>query len=130
MSKHVKAVGVDTVVELLGQLHDLGPTTTIIHHLASVFEYKGVFPAGELGHGFFNFGTGQSGFQGHLGIDKITRIVAHRKQHRGREACAFVFENTESQVVFKVFLGRDANGEIYPNQRAFFDATEAHYDAT
>ena len=115
------ALSQERLLELLTQVSGMGHSTTIIFSGGSVFEYKGTFPLGSVGHGFYNFGTGTSGFQGHLNIEKITSVELQTKQHRGREARSFNFHHENGDLVFKVFLGRDESGEMLTNQIELFD---------
>lgn len=110
----------DRSLELLKDIESWGPVTTIVLHAGSVFEYKGVFPAGSVGHGFYNFGVSGSGFHGHLNLKVIDHISFQEKPHRGRESYALVFMTADEEPVFKVFLGRDEHGFIFPHQKEKF----------
>lgn len=101
-------------------------TTTIILHGGSVFEFKGVFPEGEIAHGFYNLKSG-TGFEGHLNLDKVAAIRFQSKNHRGQESHAFVFENAAGDCIFKVFLGRDADGVLHPEQKEIYTAMKQQY---
>ena len=100
---------------LLEALADWGPLTTIIIHAGSVFEFKGPFPRGTITEGFYNL-KGDTGFEGHLNLSLIDEIRLESKQHRGRDSYSFVFVNAQADVIFKVFLGRDAKGNIFEDQ--------------
>ena len=107
-------------VELLRELPGIGDTTTVILHGGCVFEFKGPFPAGSIAAGCYNLHGTRPGFEGHLRLDAMARITFQDRPHRGRASYAFVFEDGDGRPIFKVFLGRDASGEIYPEQLAFF----------
>ena len=121
MTESRRALSQGRLLELLDQISTMGPSTTIIFSSGSVFEFKGSFPGGTVGHGFYNFGTGPEGFQGHLNIEKIASVELQAKQHRGREARSFNFHHANGDLVFKVFLGRDETGEMLPNQISLFE---------
>lgn len=106
----------DLAEMLLGQIANWGDVTTIILHLGSVFEFKGPFPCGQLYSGFYNFGSGSKGFQGHINLGQIAFIRFQQKPHRGRESYALVFENKDQHIIAKIFLGRDQGGNIYGHQ--------------
>lgn len=106
--------------QLLEKISDWGSMTTIIIHGGSVFEFTGAFPKGSVAEGFYNLQASGSGFHGHLNLQKVAQISFQTKPHRGRESYAFVFENVEGEVMFKVFLGRDAQGELLSAQREQF----------
>lgn len=105
---------------LLEQLPHWGSVTTIVIHGGSVFEYTGLFPNGTQAEGFFNLKADGNGFHGHLNLQKVEQISFQTKPHRGRESYAFVFEEANGDVIFKVFLGRDEKGELIASQRETF----------
>lgn len=102
--------------ELLKELATWGNTTTIVMHGGSVFEFKGPFPDGELAEGYYNLHGPTPGFHGHLRLDRIAQVRFQEKAHRGRQSYAFCFESNSDGTVFKVFLGRDEQGELLPEQ--------------
>lgn len=101
-------------------------TTTIILHGGCVFEFKGIFPGGELAEGFYNLHSSGNGFEGHINLKAIARICFQSRAHRGRESHAFVFEDAEGGVIFKIFLGRTSNGTLIPEQVTAYHAIQAH----
>lgn len=125
-----------SVQALLEDLSSWGPVTTIVFSYGSVFEFKGRFPLGKEGEGFYNFGHevpaagGASGFQGHLRLDNVAHVRFQDRAHRGRPSYAFVFEDDDSNCIFKVFLGRDLNGEIDRHQLEKFNRLRSKRDVT
>lgn len=112
----------DQSKELLELISTWGPLTTIVFSGGSVFEFKGAFPKGETAEGFYNFGHGsKGGFQGHLNLDKVESIAFQNKLHRGKQSYAFVFQGKSGECIFKVFLGRDEQGEVFEDQLASFN---------
>jgi len=111
----------DQVLPLLKVLPGWGDMTTIVFSAGCVFEFKGPFPAGETGDGYFNLDGPVPGLHGHLRLDALERVRFQDRPHRGRDSYAFVFENTLGQTVFKVFLGRDDHGEILASQLTAFN---------
>ena len=101
---------------LLRALAQWGPTTTVVQHGGCVFEFKGPFPPGAVGEGYYNLAGATPGFHGHIRLDVIDSIGFQERQHRGRDSYAFVFTDAQGEPVFKVFLGRDHAGEVYPDQ--------------
>ncbi len=116
----------DAAQQLLETISLWKNTTTIILHGGSVFEFKGVFPAGELAHGFYNL-KGASGFEGHLNLEKIDAIRLQSKLHRGRESYAFVFEDSSGECIFKIFVGRDSEGELIQSQKEQYIAYQQQF---
>ena len=105
---------------LLGELATWGNTTTIVLHGGCVFEFKGPFPPGSVAEGYYNLEGPVPGFHGHIRLDAIDHIAFQERVHRGRDSYAFVFNDRNAQAIFKVFLGRDEQGEIVPEQLAAF----------
>lgn len=114
------ALPADLVIPLLCELPKLGSTTTVILHGSCVFEFTGIFPAGELGEGYYNLNGAEPGFHGHLRLEAMSRVRFQDRPHRGRASYAFVFENDEGECLFKVFIGREKNGELIQSQLTFF----------
>lgn len=102
--------------KLLEKLATWSNTTTIILHGGCVFEFKGQFPAGEFHDGYYNLNSGGKGFEGHIKLELIESIHFQDKLHRGKQSHAFVFKNNNGEAIFKVFLGRDEQGEIIAAQ--------------
>lgn len=107
---------VEQVLPLLRALPDWGNLVTIIFAGGSVFEFKGPFPHGSPGQAFYNLQGPVPGLHGHLLLANLVRVRCQDKPHRGRASYAFVFEDADGHVVFKVFLGRDEKGEVFPDQ--------------
>ena len=119
---YVEALSQEEILPLLQYLPTLGKTTTVILHGGSVFEFKGVFPEGSIANGFYNLDGNGLGFEGHLNLEQLHRVVFQDRPHRGRASYAFVFQREDGKIVFKVFLGRDVDGEIFEDQLQFFNA--------
>ena len=120
----IKAAGHLTredVLPLLQALPGWGPLTTIVFSHGCVFEFKGAFPRGEAAGGYYNLLGPVPGFHGHLRLDTLAAVGFQDRPHRGRESLALVFVTAEGETVFKVFLGRDASGEIFRAQRQHFE---------
>ena len=111
----------DKVVSVLRDLPSWGDLVTIVLHGGCVFEYKGPFPAGEIGKGFYNLKGTRPGFEGHINLKAIDHIAFQVRKHAGRVAYALNFNDKEEANLFKVFLGRNGAGEIYPDQKYRFD---------
>lgn len=112
---------------LLREIAGWGRVTTIILHGGCVFEFKGDFPQGESAEDFYNLDGTMPGFHGHLNLNLIAHIAFQDKPHRGRNSYALVFENKHLEVIFKIFLGRDDNGEIDTTQLTRFKQLQQQY---
>ncbi|NRA42664.1 MAG: heme utilization cystosolic carrier protein HutX [Pseudomonadales bacterium] len=115
----------DKALDLLQELSSWGKLRTIIIHAGCVFEFGGVFPPGEIGSGYYNLHAQEGGFEGHINLDKIDHIAFQDAMHRGRQAYAFVFNTENAETIFKVFLGRDNHGELFPQQVLRFKAIQS-----
>ncbi len=104
---------VEPLLKVLGQWENC---TVVLIHQDSVFEFKGPFPKGYSGSGYYNLRSGGQGFEGHLKIDHITSVSFQDSPHRGKESYAFVFENAANEPVFKVFVGRKHDYSLIPEQ--------------
>jgi hypothetical protein len=109
-------LGQDQVLPLLRALPAWGNTVTIIFSGGCVFEFKGPFPGGEIGEGYYNLAGPLPGLHGHLRLDAMQRVRFQDRSHRGRASYAFVFDDEQGNTLFKVFLGRSEEGEILPRQ--------------
>ena len=116
-----KRLSREDVLALLQVLPGWGPVTTIVFAHGCVFEFKGAFPRGETAGGYYNLLGPVPGFHGHLRLDTLAAMRFQDRPHRGRESLALVFETATGDTVFKVFLGRDARGDILSAQRRRFD---------
>jgi putative heme utilization carrier protein HutX len=114
------AIDADQALPLLRALPSLGNTVTVVLHGGCVFEFKGPFPHGTEAEGFYNLDGPTPGFHGHLRLDAMRRVRFQDRPHRGRASYAFVFEDKQGKCLFKVFLGRNADGEIIDSQLNFF----------
>lgn len=106
---------------LMEELSNWGNTTTIILQGGCVFEFKGVFPGGEIAEGYYNLKSNGQGFEGHIKLEVIERVTFQSREHRGQESHAFVFEDKKGDAIFKVFLGRDETGELITEQVSAFN---------
>ena len=106
--------------ELLESLPEWGPLTTIVASGGSIFEFKGDFPRGKYGHGYYNLYTKGEGLHGHLKIDGFAAVALISKPFRGTESHHFCFFGSNGSPVFKVYLGRDKARQLLPEQVAHF----------
>jgi putative heme utilization carrier protein HutX len=113
---NVKSIAGTNAEALLCALATWGSTTTIILNGGCVFEFKGTFPKGSIAEGFYNLEGDFPGFHGHIRLEAICKIALQDKKHRNRESYAFDFQNDKSRSIFKVFIGRDASGELISTQ--------------
>ena len=108
--------------ELLSCLPHWGRMTTIIAVSGSVFEFKGEFPQGKYAYGYYNLITEGDGLHGHLKLDNLGAISLVSRPFRGKESHSINFFGSEGEMIFKVYLGRDSNRVLLPDQVARFNA--------
>jgi len=109
------------LAELLQSLAGWGDMTTIVESCGSIFEFKGPLPAGRMARGYYNL-VGEGGLQGHLLLDAVDSVALLSKPLMGKESHAFVFIAQSGTCVFKIYLGRDADRRLLPEQVARFKA--------
>ena len=100
-----------------------GIFTTIIEKGGSIFEIKDRFPEGIVGRGYYNLNMkgDQGALHGHLKLDNIAQIAFVSLPFRGKESynIAFIAENGET--IFKIYLGRDEQHQLFPEQVEHFN---------
>ncbi|MCU8103890.1 heme utilization cystosolic carrier protein HutX [Shewanella sp. SM101] len=107
---------------LLQALPKWGKLTTIVMLSGSVFEFKGDFPEGKYAHGYYNLYSKGDGLHGHLKLDAMSGIALISRPFRGSESHSINFFGREGEVVFKVYLGRDKQRALFPEQVRQFKA--------
>ncbi|MGR3969597.1 heme utilization cystosolic carrier protein HutX [Shewanella sp. 1180_01] len=107
---------------LLQALPEWGKLTTIVMLSGSVFEFKGDFPEGKYAHGYYNLYSKGDGLHGHLKLDAMRGIALISRPFRGSESHSINFFGSEGEVVFKVYLGRDKQRALFPEQVRQFKA--------
>jgi heme iron utilization protein len=106
--------------EIWADLVDWGPVTFIVHTEDGVFETKAPLPPGGEARGYFNI-HGESPLGGHLRIARCAAIYFVDRPFFGRRSCSLQFINIEGGAMFKVFVGRDEQRELFAGQLACFE---------
>jgi putative heme utilization carrier protein HutX len=114
----------DRFVEVMEDLSEWGAVTVIAHTKDIILEVEGPVPPGKLGHGFYNL-HGDSPIGGHLRAENCKAILFLRRPFMGTETLSVQFFNADGEAMFKVFVGRDRNRALKPEQVARFAALEA-----
>lgn len=118
----------DQVVSLLGEQFEavmkgvagLGTITFIVHTEDIVLECKGNVPEGSYGRGFYNI-HGDSPIGGHIKADNCGFIYFVSREMMGRLSHSLIFCNKAGKAMFKIYLGRDENRELIPEQVGQFN---------
>ncbi len=93
-----------------------GAVTTIVHSMGSIFEVKAPFPKGKLARGYYNLMGKDGELHGHLRLDLVEHIALVSKPFMGQESYFIGFFAANGECVFKVYLGRDKQRNLYPQQ--------------
>ena len=102
-----------TIVE---GLPSWGPVTTIVHSMGSIFEVKAPFPKGKLARGYYNLMGKDGELHGHLRLDLVKHIALVSKPFMGQESYFIGFFAEQGECVFKVYLGRDKQRNLFSDQ--------------
>jgi putative heme utilization carrier protein HutX len=94
--------------------------TTIISVAESIFEIKGPFPKGIVGHGYFNL-QNEQGLQGHLKLANVENIAFVSRPRRNKPARYIGFYTDDGHCIWKIYLGRNSDGELFESQLLAFD---------
>ena len=110
-----------TFIQAMQDIGTWGDVTLIVHTDDGIMEFGGPVPAGEVGRGDYNV-AGSKGVHGHLRHERCAGIAFVERPFMGRLSASALFLNTEGGIMFKVFVGRDENGQLRQDQVAKFKA--------
>lgn len=116
----------DHFATVMEGISELGAITFIVHTEDIVLECKGEVPTGSYGRGFYNI-HGQSPIGGHIKADNCQSIHFVSRQMMGRLSHALIFCNKAGEPMFKIYLGRDENRELIPEQVKKFEALKQSF---
>jgi putative heme utilization carrier protein HutX len=104
-----------------------GTVLFLMHTPDIVLECEGALPVGSFGHGYYNI-HGDSPIGGHIKAENCRAIyLVDRSTAQGRRACSVQFFNGAGEVMFKVFVRRDAARQLLPDQLARFEALKTKF---
>ncbi|STO54999.1 heme utilization protein HuvX [Canicola haemoglobinophilus] len=108
--------------EILQAVSQWGIFTTIIEKEGSIFEIKDRFPTGIIGRGYYNLNMkdDEGAIHGHLKLDNIADIAFVSLPFRGKESYNIAFIAPNGQTIFKIYLGRDEQRQLFPEQVEHF----------
>ncbi|MGE6106460.1 heme utilization cystosolic carrier protein HutX [Aeromonas sobria] len=112
---------------LLADLANWGLVTTIVESDGSLFEVKAPFPKGKTARGYYNLMGRDGELHGHLKLDKVVGIALVSKLFMGKEGHSFQFFGHSGRCIFKVYLGRDEQRRLLPDQVERFKALRHQY---
>ena len=108
---------------LMDELRSWGEILFIVHTPDIVLECVGIIPKGTIGRGYFNL-HGDSPIGGHIRFENCTDIAFVSRPFMGRESRSIQFFNAGGDAMFKIFVRRDAERKLLPEQVAHFDALQ------
>jgi len=101
-----------------------GPVVFIVHTADGVFETACIIPPGTHARGYFNI-HGDSPLGGHLKIERCAAIYFVDRPFFKRRSCSVQFINGDGQAMFKIFVARDEEKNLKPEQLARFEKLRA-----
>ena len=108
-------------VDVMGQIAGWGDVTVIVHTADVIMEFSGPLPEGEVSHGFYNL-KGAKGLHGHLRYQHCQAIYFVERPFMGKATASVQFVNQEGGIMFKIYVGRDENGELRADQLQAFQS--------
>ncbi|ACF00931.1 heme utilization cystosolic carrier protein HutX [Rhodopseudomonas palustris] len=111
----------DGFVAAMNDIATWGEVTLIVHTEDAIFEFTGEVPRGEISRGYFNL-MQPKGLHGHLRHDRCGALAFVERPFMGKASAFVAFLNRDGGIMFKVFVGRDANRELRADQLARFHA--------
>ena len=107
--------------KLMQELTGWGEVLFIVHTPDIVLECAGSIPPGSFSRGYYNL-HGDSPIGGHLKAENCTHIAFVSRPFMGRASRSLQFFNAAGEAMFKIFVRRDKERNLLPQQLAMFDA--------
>jgi len=106
--------------EIMADLETWGEVLVIVHTPDIVLECAGRIPPGSVGRGYFNL-HGDSPIGGHIRYENCAEIAFVSRPFNGRPSCSIQFFNGQGAAMFKVFVRRDKERNLLPDQVERFE---------
>jgi putative heme utilization carrier protein HutX len=103
-----------------------GRVLFLVHTPDIVLECEGSLPVGSFGHGYYNI-HGDSPIGGHIKAANCVAIYVVDRQFPKRRVCSVQFFNGAGEVMFKIFVRRDAKRELLADQLERFEALKVTF---
>jgi putative heme utilization carrier protein HutX len=107
--------------DILRALTEWGEVLFIVHTPDIVLECAGKIPPGSNARGYFNL-HGDSPIGGHIKAGNCAHIAFVTRPFMGRASCSLQFFNGTGEAMFKVFVRRDSERNLLPEQVERFEA--------
>ncbi|MEM9635031.1 MAG: heme utilization cystosolic carrier protein HutX [Pseudomonadota bacterium] len=111
----------DCFENVITNITDWGKVTAIANTGDMIFEVEGSFPKGTFGHGYYNLKKTEGGFSGHIKADACNAVFFLQRPFFSKQTASVNFMNGDGNCYLKIFLGRDADGEIKSDQLEKFN---------
>jgi putative heme utilization carrier protein HutX len=113
----VVRVGSEHFDEIMAMVATWGKVTTIVQTGSMVLEAKGMLPMGSHGHGYFNLmGDKNYNVGGHIRADLLSAVYFVERPFMGIPSMSVQFFDLRGEPIFKIYLGRDDNRQLLPDQ--------------
>ena len=112
---------------LLADLSSWGQVTTIVESDGSIFKVKADFANGKNARGEYNVMGRDGELHGHLKLDNVAGIALVSKLFMGKEGHSFQLFGHSGRCIFKIYLGRDEQRHLLPEQVERFMALRRQY---
>ena len=113
-------------VAVMDSFRDWGDMTFIVNNGDVILEAKGEV-YGKVGRGFYNLGG--KAVSGHLRPEACTMIAFVSRKLFGSDTHSIQFYNAEGGCLFKIYLGRNADQQLKPDQVEKYHALRAQFPA-
>lgn len=123
-TEHCAIIGAEKFAEVMQELTAWGEIVFIVHTDDIVCECVGSLPPGTFGRGYYNL-HGDSPIGGHIRVENCASIAFVARPFMGRESRSVQFFNEAGEAMFKVFVRRDKERNLLPEQVEKFDALRA-----
>ena len=112
---HRRVLPGDKFQEVMADIAEWGKILFIVHTANIVLECKGNLPPGSFARGYYNI-HGDSPIGGHIKADRCAAIVLVSRPFMGRASASVQFFDGEGEAMFKIFVARDADKALLPDQ--------------
>lgn len=109
------------------ELTSWGTVMFLVHTPDIVLECEGALPVGSFGHGYYNI-HGDSPIGGHIKASNCAAIYVVDRQLTSRRVCSVQFFNGEGEIMFKIFVRRDAQRALLTEQLALFERLKTKFN--
>lgn len=111
----------DCLPEIMQDVSTWGEILLVVHTADLILEWPTVLPPGTFARGYFNF-PGESRMGGNIRAENCLHIAFVRRPFLDQTSCSVQFFNGFGDVMFKIFVRRDAQRRLIGRQVEKFEA--------